>query len=90
MSSARWVLDRIAVGSASAIAAGGLAAALGGSNVRVGNAEEIVLEPHLGMTWDPIGGLVQIPCIERDAMGGRGRRVGDVVGTRRFRLQFVV
>jgi L-serine dehydratase len=57
------------VGSASAMAAGGLAAALGGSNGRVENAAEIALEHHLGMTCDPIGGLVQIPCIERNAMG---------------------
>lgn len=57
------------VGSASAMAAAGLAAALGGSNVQVENAAEIALEHHLGMTCDPIGGLVQIPCIERNAFG---------------------
>ena len=57
------------VGSASAMAAAGLAAALGGSNQQIENAAEIALEHHLGMTCDPIGGLVQIPCIERNAMG---------------------
>lgn len=57
------------VGSASAMAAAGLAAALGASNAQIENAAEIALEHHLGMTCDPIGGLVQIPCIERNAMG---------------------
>ena len=57
------------VGSASAMAAAGLAAALGGSNAQVENAAEIALEHHLGMTCDPIGGLVQVPCIERNALG---------------------
>ena len=57
------------VGSASAMAAAGLAAALGGSNEQVENAAEIALEHHLGMTCDPVGGLVQVPCIERNAMG---------------------
>lgn len=57
------------VGSAAAMAAAGLAAALGGSNAQIENAAEIALEHHLGMTCDPIGGLVQIPCIERNAMG---------------------
>jgi L-serine dehydratase len=57
------------VGSAAAMAAGGLAAALGGSNAQIENAAEIALEHHLGMTCDPIGGLVQIPCIERNAFG---------------------
>ncbi len=57
------------VGSASAMAAAGLAAALGGTNEQVENAAEIGLEHHLGMTCDPVGGLVQIPCIERNAMG---------------------
>jgi len=57
------------VGSASAMAAAGLAAALGGSNGQVENAAEIAMEHHLGMTCDPIGGLVQIPCIERNAFG---------------------
>ena len=57
------------VGVACAMAAAGLAAALGGAPAQVENAAEIGLEHHLGMTCDPIGGLVQIPCIERNAMG---------------------
>ncbi len=57
------------VGTACAMAAAGLAAALGGTNEQIENAAEIGMEHHLGMTCDPIGGLVQIPCIERNAMG---------------------
>ncbi len=57
------------VGSASAMAAAGLATVLGASDMQIENAAEIALEHHLGMTCDPIGGLVQIPCIERNAMG---------------------
>lgn len=57
------------VGSASAMAAAGLCAAFGGSNAQIENAAEIALEHHLGMTCDPVGGLVQVPCIERNAMG---------------------
>lgn len=57
------------VGSAAAMAAAGLTAALGGSNAQIENAAEIAMEHHLGMTCDPIGGLVQIPCIERNAFG---------------------
>ena len=57
------------VGSAAAMAAAGLAAAMGASNARIENAAEIALEHHLGMTCDPIAGLVQVPCIERNAMG---------------------
>jgi L-serine dehydratase len=57
------------VGSASAMAAAGLCAALGGNNAQIENAAEIALEHHLGMTCDPIGGLVQVPCIERNAFG---------------------
>ncbi len=57
------------VGSASAMAAAGLCAALGGANEQVENAAEIALEHHLGMTCDPVGGLVQVPCIERNAFG---------------------
>jgi L-serine dehydratase len=57
------------VGSAAAMAAAGLASVLGASNEQIENAAEIALEHHLGMTCDPIGGLVQIPCIERNAMG---------------------
>jgi L-serine dehydratase len=57
------------VGSASAMAAAGLAAVLGGSPEQIENAAEIALEHHLGMTCDPIAGLVQVPCIERNALG---------------------
>jgi L-serine dehydratase len=57
------------VGVASSMAAGGLVAALGGTNEQVEHAAEIAMEHNLGMTCDPIGGLVQIPCIERNAMG---------------------
>src|SRR5271166_6467237 len=57
------------VGVASSMAAAGLAAALGGSNGQIENAAEIAMEHHLGMTCDPVGGLVQIPCIERNAFG---------------------
>ena len=57
------------VGVASAMAAAGLASALGGSNAQIENAAEIGMEHHLGMTCDPVGGLVQIPCIERNAFG---------------------
>lgn len=57
------------VGSAAAMAAAGLCAALGGTNAQVENAAEIALEHHLGMTCDPVGGLVQVPCIERNGMG---------------------
>jgi len=57
------------VGVAASMAAAGLTAALEGSNAEVENAAEIAMEHHLGMTCDPIGGLVQIPCIERNALG---------------------
>jgi L-serine dehydratase len=57
------------VGSASAMAAAALCAALGGTNAQIENAAEIALEHHLGMTCDPIRGLVQVPCIERNGMG---------------------
>ena len=57
------------VGVACSMAAAGLAAALGGSNGQVENAAEIGMEHNLGLTCDPIAGLVQIPCIERNAMG---------------------
>ena len=57
------------VGVACAMAAAGLAAALGGTNEQVENAAEIGMEHHLGMTCDPVAGLVQIPCIERNAFG---------------------
>jgi L-serine dehydratase len=57
------------VGVACSMAAGGLAAALGGSNDHIEEAAEIGMEHNLGLTCDPIGGRVQIPCIERNAMG---------------------
>jgi len=57
------------VGSASAMAAAGLCAIMGGTPAQVENAAEIALEHHLGMTCDPVGGLVQVPCIERNALG---------------------
>jgi L-serine dehydratase len=57
------------VGSAAAMAAAGLCAALGGTNEQIENAAEIALEHHLGMSCDPVGGLVQVPCIERNGLG---------------------
>ncbi|MFN4057762.1 MAG: L-serine ammonia-lyase [Roseinatronobacter sp.] len=57
------------VGSAAAMAAAGLCAVLGGSPEQVENAAEIALEHHLGMTCDPVRGLVQVPCIERNGLG---------------------
>lgn len=57
------------VGSAAAMAAAGLAAVLGGSPEQIENAAEIALEHHLGMTCDPVKGLVQVPCIERNGLG---------------------
>lgn len=48
---------------------GGLCAAQGGTTEQVENAAEIALEHHLGMTCDPVGGLVQVPCIERNGFG---------------------
>lgn len=57
------------VGSAASMAAAGLTAVLGGTPEQIENAAEIAMEHHLGMTCDPIAGLVQIPCIERNAMG---------------------
>ncbi|WP_417589638.1 L-serine ammonia-lyase [Pararhodobacter oceanensis] len=57
------------VGSAAAMAAAGLCAVLGGTVAQVENAAEIALEHHLGMTCDPVKGLVQVPCIERNGLG---------------------
>jgi L-serine dehydratase len=51
------------------MAAGALAEVLGGTPEQVENAAEIGMEHHLGLTCDPVGGLVQIPCIERNAVG---------------------
>ena len=76
------------VGSASAMAAAGLAAALGATNAQVENAAEIALEHHLGMTCDPIGGLVQVPCIERNALGAVKAVTRRLAGAARRRLAF--
>ena len=57
------------VGVACSMAAAGLAGVLSGTNAQIENAAEIGIEHHLGMSCDPVGGLVQIPCIERNAMG---------------------
>ncbi|MES2121918.1 MAG: L-serine ammonia-lyase [Chlamydiota bacterium] len=57
------------VGVATSMAAGGLAAALNATNAQIENAAEIGMEHNLGLTCDPVGGLVQIPCIERNTMG---------------------
>ena len=57
------------VGSAAAMAAAGLAAVLGGTAMQIENAAEIALDHHLGMTCDPVRGLVQVPCIERNGLG---------------------
>ena len=66
-----WVpfKDSPIIGTAASMAAAGLTATLGGELAQILNAAEIAMEHHLGMTCDPIGGLVQIPCIERNAMG---------------------
>jgi L-serine dehydratase len=57
------------VGSAAAMAAAGLCAVMGGTPQQIENAAEIALEHHLGMTCDPVRGLVQVPCIERNGLG---------------------
>ena len=57
------------VGSAAAMTAAGLCAVKGGSSKQIENAAEIALEHHLGMTCDPVNGLVQVPCIERNGFG---------------------
>ena len=78
------------VGSACSMAAAGLAEVLGGTPDQVENAAEIGIEHNLGLTCDPIGGLVQIPCIERNAVGldqGHHRRAdGRARGRRAVRL----
>ncbi|MGD7001161.1 L-serine ammonia-lyase [Corynebacterium halotolerans] len=83
------------VGSASAMAAAGLCELLGGTPAQVENAAEIALEHNLGLTCDPVGGLVQIPCIERNAIGAvksinaaRLACLGD--GTNRVTLDDVI
>ncbi len=57
------------VGSAAAMGAAGLCAVMGGTPMQIENAAEIALEHHLGMTCDPVKGLVQVPCIERNGLG---------------------
>ncbi|MDX8386098.1 MAG: L-serine ammonia-lyase, iron-sulfur-dependent, subunit alpha [Gallionella sp.] len=57
------------VGSAAAMATAGLCAVRGGTTEQIENAAEIALEHHLGMTCDPVKGLVQVPCIERNGFG---------------------
>jgi L-serine dehydratase len=57
------------VGAACSMAAGALTEVLGGNPAQVENAAEIAMEHNLGLTCDPVGGLVQVPCIERNAMG---------------------
>jgi len=57
------------VGVACSMAAAGLAAVMGGTNEQIENAAEIGMEHHLGLTCDPVAGLVQVPCIERNTMG---------------------
>ncbi len=83
------------VGVACSMAAAGLTAALGGNNAQIENAAEIGMEHNLGLTCDPIGGLVQIPCIERNAMGAikaidasRIAMIGD--GTHMISLDTVI
>jgi L-serine dehydratase len=83
------------VGSACAMAAGALCAVLGGTPQQVENAAEIAMEHHLGLTCDPVGGLVQVPCIERNAVGAikaieasRLALVGD--GSHRVSLDQVI
>ncbi len=83
------------VGVACSMAAAGLTSALGGTNEQVENAAEIGMEHNLGLTCDPIGGLVQIPCIERNAMGAikaidasRMAMLGD--GTHKVSLDKVI
>ena len=83
------------VGVACSMAAAGLTAALGGSNGQIENAAEIGMEHNLGLTCDPVGGLVQVPCIERNAVGAvkaieasRLAMLGD--GTHRVSLDQVI
>lgn len=83
------------VGVACSMAAGGLTAALGGTPMQVENAAEIGMEHNLGLTCDPVGGLVQVPCIERNAVGAvkaieaaRLALLGD--GTHRVSLDQVI
>ncbi|MBX9222633.1 L-serine ammonia-lyase, partial [Campylobacter coli] len=57
------------IGSASSMAAAAMATVLGANAFKACNAAEMAMEHHLGLTCDPVGGLVQIPCIERNAFG---------------------
>ena len=57
------------IGVSASMAAAGLAAVMGGTPAQVENAAEIAMEHFLGMTCDPLNGLVQVPCIERNSMG---------------------
>jgi L-serine dehydratase len=83
------------VGSAASMAAGALAEILGGTTQQVENAAEIAMEHSLGLTCDPIGGLVQIPCIERNAISA-GKAINAArmairgVGTHRVSLDAVI
>jgi L-serine dehydratase len=83
------------VGVACSMAAAGLTAALGGTPTQIENAAEIGMEHNLGLTCDPVGGLVQVPCIERNAVGAvkaleasRLAMIGD--GTHRVSLDQVI
>ena len=83
------------VGVACSMAAAGLTAVLGGTNTQIENAAEIGMEHNLGLTCDPVGGLVQVPCIERNAVGAvkaieaaRLALLGD--GTHRVSLDQVI
>ena len=83
------------VGVACSMAAAGLTAVMGGSNAQIENAAEIGMEHNLGLTCDPVGGLVQVPCIERNAVGAikaieasRLALLGD--GTHRVSLDEVI
>ncbi|MGD9809727.1 MAG: L-serine ammonia-lyase [Sphingobium sp.] len=83
------------VGVACSMAAAGLSAVLGGTNAQIENAAEIGMEHNLGLTCDPVGGLVQVPCIERNAVGAikaieaaRLALIGD--GTHRVSLDQVI
>ena len=83
------------VGSAAAMAAAGLCEFLGGTPSQVENAAEIALEHNLGLTCDPVGGLVQIPCIERNAIGAvkainAARLAWRGTGTNRVSLDEVI
>lgn len=79
------------VGSACAMAAAALTAALGGTPHQVENAAEIAIEHHLGLTCDPVGGLVQIPCIERNAIAAATARMAaqlSILGDGLHRVSF--